>query len=107
MIRSYSKRWTLGRSRNLPSKRKLIYIPNRLDQTLLHGVEYELYNLREDRGETLNLYESSSNESARLRNVLHLWSEPWIDYAYGKQPQKPPIVDDETMQRLRALGYVD
>jgi len=86
---------------------KLIYIPDKLDQSLLHGVEYELYNLREDRGETRNLYESLPNESARLRNVLHTWAEPWIDYAYGKQPQKPPVVDDETLQRLRALGYVD
>ncbi len=86
---------------------KLIYIPNMLDQKLQHGVEYELYNLREDRGETLNLYESLPTESARLRNVLHAWAEPWIDYAYGKQPQKPPVVDDETLQRLRALGYVD
>jgi len=86
---------------------KLIYIPDLMDQSLLHGVEYELYNLREDRGETVNLYELSPNDAARLRNVLHAWAEPWIDYAYGRQPQKPPVVDDETLQRLRALGYVD
>ncbi len=86
---------------------KLIYIPNKLDQSLQRGTEYELYNLRTDPDEQHNLYSNAPTEAARLRHVLHDWSDPWIDYAYGKEPQKAPIVDDDTLKKLKALGYVD
>jgi len=86
---------------------KLIYTPNEIDQSLQTGALYELYHIATDPGETTNLYDERPNMAARLRHVLHEWSEPWIDYAYGKLPQKPPVVDDATLQRLKALGYID
>ncbi len=86
---------------------KLIYIPDALDQSLQRGTEYELYQLKHDPAEAYNVYDDSPAEASRLRNVLHDWSDPWIDYAYGKRPQKAPVVDDDTIRKLKALGYID
>lgn len=86
---------------------KLIYTPDPVDQSLQTGSLYELYDLKKDPRETTNLYDPQNDDAARLRHVLHAWSDPWIDYAYGKLPQKPPVVDDETRQKLKALGYID
>ncbi|MFQ5463181.1 MAG: hypothetical protein ACE5E5_11220, partial [Phycisphaerae bacterium] len=76
-------------------------------QSLQQGTEYELYHLKDDPTEAHNLYDESPTEASRLRNVLHDWSDPWIDYAYGKRPQKAPVVDDDTIRKLKALGYID
>jgi hypothetical protein len=66
-----------------------------------------LYDLANDPSESQSLDGAHSNVAARLRRILHEWSDPWIDYAYSKLPQEPPVVDDATLQRLKALGYVD
>jgi arylsulfatase A-like enzyme len=86
---------------------KLIYVPNELDRSLQEGTEYELYNLRTDPGEHRNLYSDAPPDVARLRTTLHAWSDPWIDYAYGKEAQRAPVIDDATLQKLRSLGYID
>lgn len=86
---------------------KLIHIPNTTDQSLMKGEEYELYNLSEDPGEKNNLYEDRPEVATRLRIVLDKWSQPWVKQAYTFRPAPDIQLDEETLRRLRSLGYVD
>jgi arylsulfatase A-like enzyme len=86
---------------------KLIHVPNPVDQILMTGREYELYDLVKDPGESSNLIEERPDQAARLGDRLEAWSNPWREQAYGSDEAVPDIEnDEETIRRLRALGYI-
>jgi len=62
----------------------------------------ELFNLEDDPGELVNLYESSRTVADELRARIAAWKS---DYARetGDRPKPSP----EDLERLRALGYVE
>ena len=63
------------------------------------GSGAELYDLKTDPDELLNLAHTDSSRatllSAELARIVHVWSG-----------EEPPEADAETREKLRALGYV-
>jgi arylsulfatase A-like enzyme len=86
---------------------KLIHVPNPVDRSLMTGSEYELYDLESDPGETRNLVEERPQVVEGLKRVLKEWSEPWIEAAYRNPGSAREILDEEVLERLRALGYIE
>ena len=85
---------------------KLIHNPNEIDQSLMAGSEYELYNLDSDPGELHNVYLAEPEVTARLRAVLENWSGPWIAAAYATGSSGGLPLDPATRERLYSLGYL-
>jgi len=85
---------------------KLIHIPSPIDRQFMTGAEYELYDLRHDPGELDNVYSSRPQVAAKLRRVLAEWSAPWRERAYRWPVVRGQLLDEETRERLRALGYL-
>lgn len=85
---------------------KLIYVPNPVDQRLMRHRPYELYDLLRDPGETRDLYRQDDPVARRLHRELLRWSRGWMRKAYGGASQLHEIVDEETRDQLRALGYL-
>ena len=73
---------------------KLIWTPGQTPE-----LEYELYNLRTDPGETANLYTPDDPQAASLKQYLQGWLRVTQDDDHG------PTRED--LQALKALGYVD
>jgi cytochrome c-type biogenesis protein CcmH/NrfG len=69
---------------------------------LIRAPEPELYDLRDDPGETRNLFGAHSEETARLERELDafLADEPPREEGASRQPTP------EELERLRSLGYV-
>ena len=67
------------------------------------GIREELYDLVEDPGETVNLIGERPEIEERLRRLLGqtLAGDPAM--AGGEEEQE---LDDETLEELKALGYV-
>lgn len=86
---------------------KLIYVPNPTDRSLMMGGEFELYDLRADPGETRDLYSPDLPAARSLRRALLRWSRGWIREAYGTVSKGHEIIDQETLEQLRALGYLN
>ncbi len=86
---------------------KLIHAPNPIDRALMQNSEYELYDWRNDPGETQNLADQNPEQVQRLARVLKDWSAPWVDAAYGRTAQKEMDLDEELLRELRALGYLE
>lgn len=86
---------------------KLIYVPNPVDRSLMRGREFELYDLRTDPGETRDLYRPDLPAARSLRRALLLWSRGWIRDAYSTTSKRHGIIDQETLDQLRALGYLN
>jgi len=72
---------------------KLIYKPNRPEQS-------ELYHLETDPGETKNLYAQQSEQAARLQSELEELNA-FVDGPFGEG------TDEDVLDRLRSLGYVE
>jgi arylsulfatase A-like enzyme len=85
---------------------KVIHVPNSIDRSLMQNAEYELYDWRNDPGETKNLAGQHPEQVRRLAGVLKEWSAPWVDAAYRRSVPKEMDVDEETLRELKALGYV-
>jgi arylsulfatase A-like enzyme len=77
-------------------RRKLIRIPHP------EGDIHEYYDLEEDPDELTNLYPALAEEAASLMALLDSWlasASPGADEA--------PEMDEETLEMLRSMGYVD
>ncbi len=72
---------------------KYIYSPNE---------PHRLFNIRTDPGETINVISSENERAAELYAELELWLS-----IERKGPSIQSSVDDQTIDDLKALGYVD
>lgn len=72
------------------------------------GVEYELYNLDDDPGESVNLFDPNDEISYRLRDNLNIWlDENNADFSDLLQNQGTiENLEPETLEMLRSLGYI-
>jgi arylsulfatase A-like enzyme len=66
---------------------------------------YELYDLAEDPGETVNLAAEEDEQTRRLRAVLTEWTKGDGDWI-RRRHQPVEEHDEETIKALRALGYI-
>lgn len=66
--------------------------------------QFELYNVRDDPGETINRYHSEDEVVERLDKLLGTWSTE-MDRLRGESGSHFTM-DDETLERLRAMGYI-
>lgn len=87
-------------------RHKLIFVPNRFDQSLMRGRAHELYDLVADPGELTDLSETRPEVVDALSGELQRWSRPWIRQAYNRV-EDVEIIDEETRDQLRSLGYLD
>jgi hypothetical protein len=78
-----------------------------LDRFFMNNTEYELYDLSNDPGELKNLYGQRPDIVDRLRKTLSAWAEPWVADAYTGPMRIKVELDTETIERLRAMGYVE
>ncbi len=85
---------------------KLIYIPDVLDRSLMHGSEFELYNLADDPDELRNVSEDYPEIFADMKGALLGWIGTWEDDMVERNDVKVEY-SEEAMQELRALGYVN
>lgn len=79
----------------------VIEYPWKLIYRSLRPAESELYNLRSDPDEAVNLYASETEQADHLIEVLHE-----LD-GFVTQPFGDGVGDPEVIERLRALGYLD
>jgi arylsulfatase A-like enzyme len=77
---------------------KFVQIPFR-------GTE-ELYELESDPGESINLLQNPSAESRLLRDRLRKGLERWTASAKPLPSVFEPSQQEETIKRLRSLGYI-
>ncbi|MBI4514367.1 MAG: sulfatase [Deltaproteobacteria bacterium] len=81
---------------------KLI-IGNRAAKPRLHPNAFELFNLDDDPHERRDLTETKPEMIAKLQQVRQAWlTAPAVAPEANERP-----VDAETLERMRALGYVD
>ncbi len=81
-------------------KWKLIEIP-KPDQNL-----YELYDIDADPGETRDLHATERATAERLTALLHQWLATFEQPGAAARPPDPKL-DPATVDRLRALGYMN
>ncbi|MFH1681615.1 MAG: sulfatase [Candidatus Eisenbacteria bacterium] len=62
-----------------------------------------LFDLEGDPGETTNLIDSEPERAARMRREI----EAWIVLHGGKGPAVRRALDEETIEELKSLGYVE
>jgi len=99
VLRAARERWKLGgaRQRAARSRRyKLVESPR-----LEGGYARALYDLEADPAERRNVIEEHPEVAARLSDQLGVWSASIPSQA------PPPERDEEQLEMLRALGYVD
>ena len=99
ILRAARGRWQLGeaRQRSARDRRyKLVEYPR-----LEGGYARELYDLEVDPAESRNVIDELPKVAARLNAELAAWSASIPSHA------PPPERDEEQLEMLRALGYVD
>ena len=64
------------------------------------GGEEELYDLDGDPGEVTNLVSAMPGRADSLREELSRWIA-------SDREARPPVLDDESREKLRALGYLE
>ena len=68
------------------------------------GEKEELYDLQADPGETRNLASERPELATSMRAQLLLWV---ANHSLKKKPQpEEVVVDEETLEKLRSLGYI-
>jgi len=89
---------------------KLVYAPHAKDQQLIggEGVQFALYDLETDPGESVNLAAERPEELARLKRTLWEWDRaPRFDAETDTAScGEGRPVDRETEELLRSLGYL-
>ena len=96
------------------SRFKLVHAPAGREQMFIggRGVPFALFDLENDPGETENVADAFPEEVERLKRALRRhWNAPAFDVMTdppgcdGDAPTS--IMDPETEEQLRALGYID
>jgi arylsulfatase A-like enzyme len=83
---------------------KLIQVPSEKDRLSMTGLEYELYNLKDDPGEKTNLVDAFPDKADSLKKMLLNW-RPTV----GEMPlqaEKPVQHDEFSKEMLESLGYL-
>jgi arylsulfatase A-like enzyme len=83
---------------------KLVRVPDDYYQSIMQGVEYELYDVLADPMETNNVADDHPEVVERLR-----WALEDVMDATGPvapPPGQAPRYTDEQIRQLRALGYI-
>ncbi len=70
-----------------------------------HGFTKELFNLESDPGEREDLAKQEVDFVKVAQGKLDKWLE-WQDESKMSQPVEPPVIDEETIRELKALGYI-
>ena len=85
-------------------RRKTLKAVRSADLKLIIGDDgtRELYDMRNDPGETRNLHNDAPDEARILEDVLNKWSASFAASRYYRQEK----VSKEAMEELKALGYV-
>lgn len=72
-----------------------------------HGHPVELlFNLEEDPGEQRNLMGQHPEVEARMRGLMETWFAEAASDLLVSAPQDAQSIDEEELERLRAMGYV-
>jgi len=71
---------------------------------LIQAPTPELYDLRDDSGETLNLYAEDPERGERMAAALATWAESIADASAESQASRTLSVEEQ--ERLRSLGYL-
>ncbi len=66
--------------------------------------EYQLYNLKEDQGETKNVYSDYPEKAEKMKTLLN---EMFRNYSADSVGMENPLPDSETIDMLKTLGYVN
>ncbi len=94
---------------------KYIWVPNLESQTprTFRGIEqFELFNLVEDPGETTNLYHERPELAEKMHHALLGELKAALDIHERLREQRPASdqeteVEDDVLDALRALGYIE
>jgi arylsulfatase A-like enzyme len=90
--------------RSITSERyKLVYVPDAGDRRFMKGSELELYDLKEDPGETRNLVAQRPEIAGRLKRELRDWI---ADGGAGAAAPAAVRIDAQAEDQLRSLGYI-
>lgn len=68
---------------------------------------HELYDLKDDPGETKNLIQTDAQTAARLQSKLNHWLGSFDRTEPSEPAPVEPAMDERVMERLRDLGYVE
>ena len=89
-------------------KWKLIYIPDKDDQSIMQGMPFELYDIEKDPNELNNLVNVETKIANELKKELFKWMESAKGLDHGAALPKSNVkVDEETEENLRSLGYIE
>jgi arylsulfatase A-like enzyme len=94
-------RWT-----NMNKMRSIRQGPYKLIQVPWQQGREELYDLEADPGETENLLAEPTADATRVADDLRVRLEAWAESADPLPSKFEDITRDETIERLKALGYL-
>jgi hypothetical protein len=86
--------------------RKLIYIPDKKDQSIMQGMPFELYDVENDPKELNNLIAIETEIASELQKELFKWMESTKGVKRLPSPGAVNI-DKETKENLKSLGYIE
>ncbi|MGH7900317.1 MAG: sulfatase family protein, partial [Thermodesulfobacteriota bacterium] len=98
----------LNYQRMIRTKRwKLIYIPDRKDQSIMQGMPFELYDIENDPHELNNLINVEVGIASELKRELFKWMESANRVNELPQPEENVKIDKKTEENLKSLGYIE
>jgi hypothetical protein len=86
---------------------KLIYIPDKNDQSIMQGMPFELYDIENDPHELNNLINVEVKVAEELKNELFKWMGSASGVNELPLPESNVKVDKKTEENLRSLGYIE
>ncbi len=97
----YAEMWGARFNRDL----RVLFPEDDLKLILASDEQHELYQLADDPGETKNI----AGDKDELIDTARVSVDEWAKSTVDQQPLRPPRhgLDDETIQTLKALGYVN
>jgi arylsulfatase A-like enzyme len=72
-----------------------------------HGFDKELFDLRSDPGEYDNLSKKEPQLTAKFEEKLDEWLRYQEEFKFKGAKGEVPELDEETLEELRALGYIN
>jgi arylsulfatase A-like enzyme len=85
-------------------KWKLIHVPSEKDRQVMTGREFELYNLKDDPGEKVNLIDKFPEKADLLKK--HLPAAEQNAKGLPSEPEPAIEHDQFSTEMLKSLGYI-